>query len=137
MAEKNKGGRPRKFEDGKHLIELFRRFNRYVIRDREYEIVPTQTNFCEWLDENYKATDRKTIYNSLHKYFPNIKKDFEQILSDTCTQGAMIGKYQPAMTIFALKNWCKWTDKQDIIVNGDTDYTGIVEIPAVVGDENG
>ena len=31
--------------------------------------------------------------------------------SDLITQGAMLNKYQPTMSIFVLKNWCKWADK--------------------------
>lgn len=114
MAEKNKGGKPRKFKDDKQLIELYQQFCNYVKYDMEYAIAPTQTEFCRWLEINFTGADRKTIYNYLNTYFPTIKSEYEKILSDTCTQGAMIGKYQPAMTIFALKNWCKWTDKQEI-----------------------
>ena len=33
--------------------------------------------------------------------------------SDLITQGAMLDKYQPTMSIFVLKNWCKWADKPE------------------------
>ena len=49
--------------------------------------------------------------------FPNIKKDFEAIRADTIAEGTMLGRYQPTMSIFALKNWCKWTDKADVTVS--------------------
>jgi hypothetical protein len=26
----------------------------------------------------------------------------------------MLGRYNSTMSIFALKNWCKWTDKQEV-----------------------
>ena len=26
----------------------------------------------------------------------------------------MLGKYNPTMTIFALKNWCNWKDKAEV-----------------------
>ena len=73
-------------------------------------MIPSQTSFCRWLAKNYKKTDRKTIYNSLNKIFPEIKKEFDRIRGDVIAEGAMLGRYQPTMSIFALKHWCKWTD---------------------------
>lgn len=35
----------------------------------------------------------------------------------------MLGHYQSAMSIFALKNWCKWTDKQEVDVSAIDDST--------------
>ena len=102
-------GQPRRFESAEDFIELWDEFC-CEICDSGYEIVPTQTAFCKWLRENYKATDRRTIYNALNRYFPTIKKEFEKIQSDTVAQGAMVGKYQSTMSIFALKNWCNWGD---------------------------
>ena len=32
---------------------------------------------------------------------------------DLIAQGAMLNKYQPTMSIFVLKNWCKWADKPE------------------------
>ena len=66
----------------------------------------------------YTQTDRRTIYNALNKYFPTVKRDFEKLQSDTMTEGAMTGKYNPTMTIFALKNWCEWKDKQETEISG-------------------
>ena len=40
-----------------------------------------------------------------------MKKEFEAIRADTISEGTMLGKYQPTMSIFALKNWCSWTDR--------------------------
>ena len=102
-------GQPRRLESGEALLKLWDEFCCQIC-DSGYELVPTQTAFCKWLRENYKDTDRRTIYNSLHRYFPEIKKDFERIQGDTVAQGAMLGKYQSTMSIFALKNWCNWGD---------------------------
>ena len=102
--------KPNKFKSGEQLISLWNDFCNEII-DNGFDKVPTQTAFCRWLAEHYKETDRKTIYNSLNKIFPAIKKDFEKLQSDTITTGGMLGKYNPTMTIFALKNWCKWADK--------------------------
>lgn len=106
-------GQPKKFSNGKQLIELFRTFCNEII-DNDFNRVPNQTNFCKWLEKHYSSVDRKTIYTSLNKYFPTIKKDFEQIQSDVIAEGGMLGHYQAAMSIFALKNWCKWQDKIEV-----------------------
>ena len=102
-------GQPKRFENGEQLIELWQEFCTEIV-DNGFLTVPTQTAFCRWLSENYAETDRRTIYNSLNLYFPNIKKDFEQIQSDTIMQGGMVGKYNSTMSIFGLKNWCGWSD---------------------------
>ena len=109
-------GQPKKFRNGKQLIELWTEFCD-DIRNNYYIEVPTQTNFCRWLSQRFDACSRRTIYNALNKYFPTVKREFEQVQSDTFAEGAMLGRYQPTMSIFALKNWCDWTDKQDISSN--------------------
>lgn len=114
------GGRPKKFADEKQLIELWRQFTDEV-SDGGFKCVPTQTEFCRWLKRHYAETDRRTIYNALNKYFPNIKSEFEQIQADTIAAGAMLGAYNPTMAIFGLKNWCKWNDKQQVEANVDTE----------------
>ena len=101
--------KPNKFESGEQLIELWRQFCNSIV-ENEFYTVPTQTAFCRWLEKEYEKTDRKTIYNSLNKIFPDIKKDFEQLQSDVIMQGGMMGKYNPTMSIFGLKNWCGWSD---------------------------
>ena len=101
--------KPNKFESGEQLIELWRQFCNSIV-ENEFNTVPTQTAFCRWLEKEYEKTDRKTIYNSLNKIFKNIKKDFEQLQSDVIMQGGMMGKYNPTMSIFGLKNWCGWSD---------------------------
>ena len=93
--------KPNKFESGEQLIELWRQFCNSIV-ENEFNTVPTQTAFCRWLEKEYEKTDRKTIYNSLNKIFPDIKKDFEQLQSDVIMQGGMMGKYNPTMSIFIL-----------------------------------
>ena len=105
--------KPNKFKSGGQLISLWNDFCNEII-DNGFDKVPTQTAFCRWLAEHYEETDRKTIYNTLNKIFPAIKKDFEKLQSDTITTGGMLGKYNPTMTIFALKNWCNWKDKAEV-----------------------
>lgn len=105
--------KPNKFESGTQLISLWRDFCESIVKGG-YTDVPTQTSFCRWLSDNYEPTDRKTIYNTLNKIFPTIKEEFERIQGDVITTGAMLGKYNPTMSIFALKNWCNWKDKSEI-----------------------
>ena len=101
--------KPFKFENEEQFIELWREFCNSII-ENGFNTVPTQTAFCKWLGENFEETDRKTIYNYLNKIFPSIKKEFEQLQSDVIMQGGMMGKYNPTMSIFGLKNWCGWSD---------------------------
>lgn len=106
-------GQPKKFKSGEQLIDLWKQFCKHI-KDNEYTEVPTQTNFEQWLNIQYKPVTVRTIYNALNEYFPTIKKDFESVQADLIAEGAMLGRYQPTMSIFALKNWCKWTDKQEV-----------------------
>lgn len=104
--------KPTKFKSAKQMIELWQAYCDEIV-DNSFTAVPTQTGFCRWLSANYKDTDRKTIYNTLNKIFPTIKSEFEQIQGDVIAEGSMLGHYQSTMSIFALKNWCKWVDKQE------------------------
>lgn len=104
--------KPTKFKNAKQMIELWQSYCDEIV-DNSFTAVPTQTGFCRWLSVNYENTDRKTIYNTLNKIFPTIKGEFEQIQGDVIAEGSMLGHYQSTMSIFALKNWCKWVDKQE------------------------
>ena len=113
MSEKRTRGKPRKWKSGDGLLDLWREYCDWVVDDG-FRRLPTQTGFCRWLEDNYEKADRKTIYNALHEYFPSIKSAFEQIQSDVLAEGAALGRYNATMCIFALKNWCKWTDKAEV-----------------------
>ena len=122
-------GLPKKFKNGQELIKLWTEFCD-SIRENDYNAAPTQTAFCRWLAENYNSVDRKTIYSTLNDYFPNIKKDFDAIRADVITEGTMLGKYQPTMSIFALKNWCSWTDtpNETTVIIDDTTRNEVVTL---------
>ena len=109
-----KRGQPKRFESAEQMIALWSDFCNEIVQN-EFNTVPTQTAFCRWLSQHYEDTDRKTIYNSLNKYFPSIKKEFEQLQSDVIMQGGMMGKYNPTMSIFGLKNWCGWSDSGRVV----------------------
>ena len=109
-----KRGQPKRFESAEQMIALWSDFCNEIVQN-DFNSVPTQSAFCRWLSQNYEGTDRKTIYNSLNKYFPSIKKEFEQLQSDVIMQGGMMGKYNPTMSIFGLKNWCGWSDSGRVV----------------------
>lgn len=123
--EKRKRGQPRSFSNGKELVELYRQFCD-EIKDNGYNTVPYITEFDRWIAGKAKNADRHTIYLTIHKYYPEIKSQIEQIQSETMSQGAMLGKYKETSTIFALKCKCGWrenheenkgnNDKQDELV---------------------
>ena len=109
-----KRGQPKRFESAEQMIALWSDFCNEIVQN-EFNTVPTQTAFCRWLSVNYQDTDRRTIYNSLNKYFPALKKEFEQIQSDVIMQGGMMGKYNPTMSIFGLKKWRGWSDSGRVV----------------------
>lgn len=115
MAEKRGRGHPRKFSSGDELIELWMEFCAEIVANG-YLIAPTKTEFEKWLfdGEDRKCANVRTVYLSLKEYYPNVKSEFDRIRADVVAQGTMLGKYQPSMSIFALKNWCGWTDKSDV-----------------------
>lgn len=118
MAKKKTVGHPKTFESGDEVLNLFTEFCEELYCNDQSIYVPTKTDFCLWLkNEKGFSCDRRTLYNTLNLYFPDIKKEFDEIRGDTLVNGAMRGKYQPTMTIFALKNWCAWTDKTEATVD--------------------
>lgn len=119
-------GQPKRFESGEQLIALWYEFCAEIVEDG-YKIAPTFTEFGKWLAVPLDETDRKTLYNALHKYFPEVKSVVEGARADVVAQGTMLGKYQPSMSIFALKNWCGWTDRMET-QNENRNYDmGVVE----------
>ena len=119
-------GQPKRFESGEQLIALWYEFCAEIVEDG-YKIAPTFTEFGKWLAVAHDETDRKTLYNALYKYFPEVKSVVEGARADVVAQGTMLGKYQPSMSIFALKNWCGWTDRMET-QNENRNYDmGVVE----------
>lgn len=119
MAKRTRG-HPRKFENAEELLELFATFCE-EIKDNDYKIVPYITEFNRWLNKDGKIADRRTVYLSIHKYYPEIKKEVEQLQSETMSQGAMLGKYKETSTIFALKCKCGWSENNSYDNNNHTD----------------
>ena len=128
MPKKKGVGRPKTFSSAEELINLFTEFCEDIRSFDKSIYVPSKTDFCLWLkNERGYECDRRTLYNSLNEYFPDIKKDFDAIRADAIVNGGMRGKYQSTMAIFALKNWCGWSDKSEekedegvtVVLSGD------------------
>lgn len=78
----------------------------------EFPSFMTETGFADKL-----GCDKRTLYNYFNNYFPHLKKEFEELRGETLAMGAMLGRYQSTMAIFAQKNWCDWKDKQETTAN--------------------
>ena len=121
--------KPLKFDSSEQFIELWQAFCDDIV-SKGFNTIPSQTSFCKWLAKHYEKTDRKTIYNSLNKIFPDIKDSFDKIRADIIAEGTMLGKYQPTMSIFALKNWCSWSDRPNeaTVIIDDTTRNEVVTL---------
>ena len=74
-------GKTKKFENGEQLLELWFEFCDEIEKSG-YKVIPSKTAFSKWLCGKGKGCDRRTIYNALNIYFPNIKEDFNNIRAD-------------------------------------------------------
>lgn len=128
-------GQPRKFNED-NLIEYWRVYCG-DIAEGGFRRLPTQTNMCRWLSAQGISVDRKTLYNSLNKYFPNIKNEWNSILADTLTEGAALGKYNSTTVIFCLKNWCGWGDGvQQMDIKQSSEVTASSQLLKALLDDN-
>lgn len=97
--------------------QFINEFNAYMIDivDNGYEKLPTKLDF---------AITRKispaTVQREYNKLTANEKKEWQANLSDVITAGVNLGKYNTTMSIFALKNWCNWADKNEQKVETST-----------------
>ena len=107
-------GNPRVFKDEDAYMNKFAEYceyvksNGFINPNTDKPELPTKSNFAK-----YAGIDVRTVYNYGYKYFPETKKEWQIILADTLTEGAISGVYDKTMTIFCLKNWCDWADKTD------------------------
>lgn len=69
-----------------------------------YAIVPTISSFADFI-EKPRA--------DVHEWFrlhPTESKQMRDMCADTIASGAMLKRYVPNVTNFALKNWCGWEE---------------------------
>lgn len=87
----------------KTMLQRFEEFLKSV-EDDGYKIVPTISAFADFI-EKPRA--------DVHEWFrihPTESKQMRDMCADTIASGAMLKKYVPNVTNFALKNWCGWEE---------------------------
>ena len=85
------------------MLRNFEEFLKSVETDG-YKIVPTISAFADFI-EKPRA--------DVHEWFrlhPTESKQMRDMCADTIASGAMLKKYVPNVTNFALKNWCGWEE---------------------------
>lgn len=70
-------------------------------------IIPNQSNFAKWMGVTRISVSRVIGDDT------EAQTQYKQILADLLSEGAMIGAYNTATTIFTLKNLCDWADKYE------------------------
>lgn len=87
----------------KNMAQQFEAFLKDV-ESNGYKIVPTVSAFADFIEKPR---------SDVHEWFRIHKSAAEQMKSmcaDTIASGAMLKKYVPNVTNFALKNWCGWEE---------------------------
>lgn len=115
MTDTKRGrGRPKKTSPAE-ILECFDDFCVYIV-NTGFVRLPTKTNFISYVRETGRLDiDRATFYRYLSDFCDTLKRDIDELVSDTLAEGAALGKYNSTMTIFCLKNWCGWSDgRQEI-----------------------
>lgn len=109
----NERGQPKTFtkQEFKDFVFEYMEFI-YDKQENSVKDTPTFYGFYRFVREK-KECSYHTIRRCFDEYWADIKKEFEDIRADLLSRGASIGIYNPTMTIFALKNWCKWADKPE------------------------
>ena len=87
----------------KTIIGKFEEFLKVVESDG-YKIVPTISAFADNIEKPR---------GDVHEWFrlhPTASRQMRDMCADTIASGAMLKKYVPNVTNFALKNWCGWEE---------------------------
>ena len=106
-------GQPKKFKKQEFEDLVFEYFDTIYSMQKEDEAeIPTFYGFFQYVSK-VRPCSFHTVRRCFDEYWADIKKDFDQIRTDLLVRGGALGKYSTAMTIFALKNWCKWKDNPD------------------------
>ena len=85
------------------ILTKFEEFLKGVESDG-FSIVPTISTFADYIDKPRA---------DVHEWFrihPTASKQMRDMCADTIAMGAMLKKYVPNVTNFALKNWCGWEE---------------------------
>ena len=87
----------------KTMTSSFEDFLKGVEGDN-YAIVPTISAFADFIGKPRA---------DVHEWFrlhPTASKQMRDMCADTIASGAMLKRYVPNVTNFALKNWCGWEE---------------------------
>lgn len=107
---KKNRGQPKVFEEQEFKDFVFRYLNEICqSQSGDNPDIPTFYGFYNFVKDK-KECSYHTVRRCFDEYWADIKKDFQDVRSDLLVRGGMLGKYQPTMTIFGLKNWCGWGD---------------------------
>lgn len=87
----------------RQMISQFEEFLKSV-EQSEYSIVPSKSAFADFIDQ-----PRADIHEWCRLH-PTADKQMQKMFADTIASGAMLKKYVPNITNFALKNWCGWEE---------------------------
>ena len=87
----------------KTMLGKFEEFLK-TVESNGYATVPTISSFADFI-EKPRA--------DVHEWFrlhPTESKQMRDMCADTIASGAMLKRYVPNVTNFALKNWCGWEE---------------------------
>ena len=87
----------------KRMIADFEEFLK-MVENGDYSIVPTISAFADSIGKPR---------GDVHEWFrlhPTASRQMRDMCADTIASGAMLKKYVPNVTNFALKNWCGWEE---------------------------
>lgn len=85
------------------MLASFEEFLKKTEAD-DFAIVPTISTFADYIGKPRA---------DVHEWFrlhPTESKQMRDMCADTIAMGAMLKKYVPNVTNFALKNWCGWEE---------------------------
>jgi hypothetical protein len=88
----------------KKMIADFEDFLK-MVENGDYSIVPTISAFADSIGKPR---------GDVHEWFrlhPTASRQMRDMCADTIASGAMLKKYVPNVTNFALKNWCGWEEQ--------------------------
>ena len=85
------------------MVARFEEFLKSVEADG-YVVVPTISAFADYMEK-----PRGELYKWLRGH-PSTATNMKEMCADTIASGAMLKKYVPNVTNFALKNWCGWEE---------------------------
>ena len=85
------------------MLALFESFLKDV-ENKGYKIVPTISAFADFIEKP------RAEVHEWFRIYATASKQMRDMCADTIASGAMLKKYVPNITNFALKNWCGWEE---------------------------